>query len=229
MSIVKTDIVLPDNCKKLAFILDNVLSEDECEALIQETSDKGYEKAPLIGGDSQILDTTVRNSQRCIIDSKEKANWLWDKIKDFIPETWNGQPIVGLNERLRFLRYNTGEYFKPHEDNDYARPDDSERSFITIQLYLSSGFEGGNTIFLSNKNCLTKKNSRKENCMLCCIKPVSLVWKKNDKQNVGVVPRPGRILVFQHDIMHEGTVLRKGTKYTMRTDIMYNTKLDNPN
>eukprot|EP00092_Neocalanus_flemingeri_P010558 GFUD01011374.1.p1 GENE.GFUD01011374.1~~GFUD01011374.1.p1 ORF type:complete len:247 (+),score=49.68 GFUD01011374.1:116-856(+) len=205
MPIVKTDVTLPENRnsfapllnqKKLAFVLDHVLSEEECEALIEETSEKGYEPALLnVGGGAQVLATDVRNSERCIIDSKEKALWIWEKIKDYIPETWHNHQVVGLNERLRFLRYSPGEYFKPHMDGVYMRPDKSERSFITIQLYLNGGFEGGNTTFISNRY---------------------------EDQDVGVVPKPGRILVFQHDILHEGSVLETGTKYTMRTDIMYN-------
>ena len=41
---------------------------------------------------------------------------------------------------------------------------------------------------------------------------------KDDMINIGVALRPGRILVFQHDILHEGSELKKGTKYTTRTD-----------
>ena len=183
---------------KLAFVLDNVLTEDECKALIEETEEKGYEAALLnVGNGRQVLDTTNRNSKRCIVDSEDKAGWLWDKIKDFIPDTWNSYPVVGLNERLRFLKYEGGEYFKAHMDGTYVRPDGSERSYITIQLYLNEGFEGGNTTFLSNHSELEDR---------------------------GVAPKPGRILVFQHDILHEGSLLVKGTKYTMRTDIMYKIK-----
>ena len=52
---------------------------------------------------------------------------------------------------------------------------------------------------------------------------------------VAVVPRAGRVLVFQHDILHEGSLLRclsptldpcrSGTKYAMRTDVMYSTAM----
>ena len=206
MDIRKTKVDLPPVRRmgtkhtndKLAFVLDNVLTEDECKALIEETEEKGYEAALLnVGNGRQVLDTTNRNSKRCIVDSEDQAGWLWDKIKDFIPDTWNSYPVVGLNERLRFLKYEGGEYFKAHMDGTYVRPDGSERSYITIQLYLNEGFEGGNTTFLSNHSELEDR---------------------------GVVPRPGRILVFQHDILHEGSLLVKGTKYTMRTDIMYKIK-----
>jgi len=79
-------------------------------------------------------------------------------------------------------------------DLSYMTPDGSQKSYITIQLYLNEGFSGGNTTFLS---------------------------LKKDEENVGVIPRTGSILVFQHDIVHEGSLLEDGIKYTIRTDVMY--------
>merc|ERR1712018_812677 len=63
------------------------------------------------------------------------------------------------------------------------------------------GFLGGNTTFMSDRP---------------------------DEKNVGVVPRTGSILVFQHNILHEGSLLEGGIKYTIRTDIMFDnlTKLE---
>jgi len=195
MEVVKTNIKLPslgnNQDTRLAFILDNVLTEDECLDLIKTTEDQGYEDVV-----ENWRRNDVRDSQRCIIDSVEKAGWLWSHIKEYIPETWKEKKVAGLNERLRFLKYSSGQYFKLHKDGSYRRPDGSEQSFITIQLYLNEGFEGGNTTFLS----------------------------RSGGQDVGVVPRTGRVLVFQHDILHEGSLLVQGTKYTMRTDIMYQIK-----
>ena len=36
-----------------------------------------------------------------------------------------------------------------------------------------------------------------------------------------VVPRPGLVAVFQHKVRHEGCPVRTGTKYAMRTDVIY--------
>jgi len=191
MEIVRKDISLSEiygeNHNLLAFTLDNVLSATECEELIKATVFRGRFR-----GGGRNFD---RNNQRCIIDSKERAGFIWERIKNYIPETWNSHPVVGLNERLRFLKYSPGEYFKPHFDGSYERPDGKEISFITIQLYLNEGFKGGNTTFMSSKDGTGK--------------------------DLGVVPKIGRILIFQHDILHEGSVLVRGTKYTMRTDVMY--------
>ena len=80
--------------------------------------------------------------------------------------------------------------------------DNGERSYITFQAYLNDGFEGGCTTFLNNS-----------------------VWEK-DKTTVEdvkyeVVPRKGSVLIFQHDMLHEGSELLSGRKYSVRTDVMY--------
>jgi prolyl 4-hydroxylase len=36
-----------------------------------------------------------------------------------------------------------------------------------------------------------------------------------------VIPKPGRVAIFQHKIRHEGAVVRQGTKYAMRTEVIY--------
>jgi hypothetical protein len=38
---------------------------------------------------------------------------------------------------------------------------------------------------------------------------------------VRVQPRTGRALLFQHFLLHEGTVLHRGVKYALRSDVMY--------
>ena len=60
MEIVRKDVSLPKiygidpKDPKLAFTLDNVLTTAECEELIKETEDRGYEQALLnIGGGHQ--------------------------------------------------------------------------------------------------------------------------------------------------------------------------------
>lgn len=73
------------------------------------------------------------------------------------------------------------------------RDDKSELSYITIQLYLNEGFEGGATTFLSS----------------------------DERERLEVVPKIGRVLVFEHRILHEGSRLLTGQKYTVRTDVMY--------
>jgi hypothetical protein len=36
-----------------------------------------------------------------------------------------------------------------------------------------------------------------------------------------VVPKPGLAAIFQHKMRHEGCVVRRGTKYAARTDVIF--------
>jgi hypothetical protein len=47
-------------------------------------------------------------------------------------------------------------------------------------------------------------------------------WGYNMRDHIDVEPKAGRVLLFQQrDLMHSGEEVEQGTKYTMRTDIMY--------
>ncbi|UJR30379.1 hypothetical protein I4U23_017914 [Adineta vaga] len=197
LNIEKHDIILPNtrDSNKLTFILMNVFTYDECIEWIKLTENRGYSPALVNIGVQEILMTDVRNNDRCIIDDENMAQQLFERIKSYLPETWNDYKLVGLNERLRFLRYDPGQKFETHMDGSYQRQDGSgETSFITIQLYLNEGFIGGETTF---------------------------VHDYDSSKNVRCIPRTGMVLVFEHRLMHEGSRLRKGRKYTLRTDVMY--------
>jgi len=38
---------------------------------------------------------------------------------------------------------------------------------------------------------------------------------------VEATPRTGAALLFQHQLLHEGCVVRSGIKYVLRSDVMY--------
>ncbi|KAL5014444.1 hypothetical protein ScPMuIL_008714 [Solemya velum] len=198
-SVVKESLKLP-KCwdEKLAFVLHNVLTRQECDEYIRITEEKGYEEALLnVGGGRQILRADIRNSSRCIWDSTEEVLKLWKRMKKYIPSKWKHRKVLGLNERLRFLKYDPGEYFKPHFDGQYVR-DNGEISYITVLLYLNTGYDGGNTTFLN--------------------------FAENEKTEM--IPQAGSALIFEHGIFHEGSLLLDGRKYVMRTDVMYSASSD---
>jgi len=51
-------------------------------------------------------------------------------------------------------------------------------------------------------------------------------WDETSPHRVAVQPKMGSVLVFQHDkLVHAGDTLDEGAKYTLRTDLMYETML----
>lgn len=181
---------------KFAIILDNVFSDKECQELIDLSERYGYELAMInVGSGRQKVITDARNNGRCVLDSPFLAHRIWHRIRDYIPAQHGAYTAVGLNERLRFLKYNPGEYFAPHFDGTFVRHSGQEMSILTLQLYLNGGFQGGDTTFLS--------------------------YHDESKNRVACKPKTGRILIFEHDLYHEGSELLSGKKYCIRTDVMY--------
>jgi hypothetical protein len=195
--IFKVPLPCKSDVSKFAIVIKDVFSKEECDVMIADTESKGYGTALLnVGGGREVLDRDYRRSSRCIVDSFEQAEEIWKRVKEHVPSSldyygdqWEA---VGLNERLRFLRYNPGDFFSPHCDGCYQRSH-GERSFITLQLYLNEGFEGGATAFLDR--------------MSDAVYPLE--------------PKTGNVLIFQHDIYHSGAEVTKGIKYAVRTDVMY--------
>ncbi|KAJ3341842.1 hypothetical protein HDU93_003963 [Gonapodya sp. JEL0774] len=194
----------PSHDRRIGFTIDNLVTPAECEALIHHTERLGYTQALLnVGGGRQILATDVRKSSRRIVDSERLAAALWERVAPYVPQMI-GTEVVGLNERLRFLKYEKGDVFRQHMDGRYMRPDKSAASILTLQLYLNTNFTGGATTMWFKPN-----------------REIDLLEDKTQEVWYGVVPVVGRVAIFDHDILHEGAVVVEGVKYSMRTDIMY--------
>lgn len=130
------------------FLIENLLSATECQAWIQETEAIGYAKAPVSTAFGPQFMPNLRNNSRVMIDDPERAEQIWQAIKDLVPEV-EGHKTCGLNERLRFYRYDPGESFELHSDGCYQRAN-GERSRLTFMIYLNEGFEGGQTRFVNH-------------------------------------------------------------------------------
>lgn len=199
-----------------AAMIHDVLSASECQQLIDRSEEVGYENALVnVGNGRQIAMEDVRNSDRCIIDDPDFAELLYQRLLTKLesePSLLNPlvnwkmegkQHAVGLNERLRILRYDPGCYFRPHSDGCYIRGFEAgldrrgERSEVTLLLYLNDDYQGGYTRLLDYKN---------------------------SQSGHSVLPKAGSVLLFEHPCLHEGATLEAGQKYVVRTDIMYTRK-----
>jgi hypothetical protein len=116
-----------------AVVLDGVMTEEECDTLIaaaESTTHGKWERALVnIGGGRQAMYEDTRKCGRIIWDDREIVAKLWARIEAAVPEihelknwlnvTGNGPArrdetwkLTRLNERMRFLKYVGGEYFK---------------------------------------------------------------------------------------------------------------------
>ncbi|WP_298417563.1 2OG-Fe(II) oxygenase [uncultured Kordia sp.] len=169
------------------YVVPNLLSHEECDEMVLISEKIGYKEAKVNMHGKQVLMTMVRNNLRVMYKDEVYANILWEKVKTYVPQQIGYSYAFGLNEMLRFYKYEEGHRFKMHRDGSYRR-NDTEASQYSFLIYLNDDFEGGETVFRSGTT---------------------------------IRPKKGSALLFLHGLRHEGAVLKNGTKYVLRTDIMY--------
>lgn len=223
---------LPEYADAYACVIDNVLTPEECTQLIQLAEDSVADEArgksgtriwkPAlinVGDGLEIFDSSYRNSDRIVWDHQEVVNRIWDRITSRAPviqselssvafegSGWSvNWDFASLNQRMRFLRYGSHQFFRPHCDGAFREVRDGKQysTFYTVHLYLNDSvaevgekadLSGGATSFLS----------------------------RNEKRRLSVHPKAGRVLIFQHErLYHAGDDVLKGTKYTVRMDVLY--------
>lgn len=140
-------------------VVNELLSQNECADLI----DLGYKSVFVrkeINGDFEGSNNHfLRNGlsfYTSAIESKTLAEDLWKRIEEHVPKEFDNHTAVGLNERLRFYRYEAGQHFGAHTDGYFQR-ENGERSFLTLTIYLNDDFTGGETMFLKREKITAPK------------------------------------------------------------------------
>ncbi|KAF5540377.1 oxidoreductase containing protein [Fusarium phyllophilum] len=219
---------LPQYDGHTAIVLDNVLSPEECKQLLSlaeasvprpDESAPAWKPALISAGPGwEAPAPGYRESDRIIWNQQTVVDRLWERcmlsegLRELLavvppqPYMKGGKWVFSrFNERMRFLKYSPGQFFKPHCDGPFyytGGPGKEFETFYTVHLYLNdsvendpaSELEGGATSFLDRKG----------------------------EKRVDVNPKTGSVLIFQHrGLFHEGATVQRGIKYTMRTDILY--------
>ncbi len=186
--------------------LDNFLTEQECQNLIIFSENKSYQEATVSLKSGATMMKNIRNNDRLMYEDTQLAQKYWQKLREFCPkfiseivkeETQNYQAIE-LNSIFRFYKYESNQRFKKHIDGriNLEKEGKNYESRITFMIYLNEDFEGGQTVFdYKNQN--------------------------NEIEVIEIKPKTGTALCFVHEIKHEGKSVPKGTKYVLRSDIMF--------
>lgn len=182
------------------FVVEDFMDPQECKKYVNLCEDYGFEEATVTTAEGVVRRTDVRNNDRVMFKNEEIAEWLWERALEFVPSEFDGRNAIGLNEMLRFYRYDPGQRFDWHQDFPYER-DNGERSYLTMLVYLSDGFEGGETSFDDS-------------------------YSDESFDAFQVEPKQGLALFFEHQTHHKGEPVLEGRKYVLRTDVMYASEYD---
>ncbi|KAE8360306.1 hypothetical protein BDV27DRAFT_134741 [Aspergillus caelatus] len=149
------NILTPAECSQLLHLAEQSIRPENTTHI--NPGETPWDRALLnVGNGKEIKAPGFRNCGRIIYDSPDIADRLLNRLLPFLRECdivqISNQPLVTgagpatrgetfkltrLNEKLRFLKYTGGEYFRPHTDGCYVTPDERERSLFTVHLYLN--------------------------------------------------------------------------------------------
>jgi prolyl 4-hydroxylase len=126
--------------------IERVLDPAECGKLISRIEALGPTDAPVTTRQGFVMRPDIRNNTRVMFDDVPLAAALFAKVRSAIPDELEGMSPLSANERLRCYRYAPGQYFAPHFDGSFVRSK-TERSLLTLMVYLNDPPEGGETHF----------------------------------------------------------------------------------
>ena len=202
-----------------AFQLIHVCSREECQRFIEISESLGYLEDAAVS-----LPRSVRHNDSFtwIVDRKTN-DLLWERCADLVKlnlTMFDHKKALGLNARLRFYRYRSGDYFSPHTDGSWPGSEivdgklvhnayEDRWSQLTFLLFLSDNYEGGATQFFVDK----------ESQKLPASNP-------NQADIVNIRTAAGAALCFPHGLhpmhcLHSSEPVTSGSKYIIRSDVLF--------
>lgn len=219
----------------LAFVIENALTVESCNALINFFQ-SAPEAAPVsvtgyMDGDSTAKYGGLAGSVRTTMWAEKLSNQLWDIIKSNFSsrhmlnttstDWWqegkhrNWSP-VGLTPMMRFMRYDkSGEHYA-HYDAGYLYPDGKHHTLMSYVVYLTTNNSGGTRFIRDNQDNLPIWDRKHDD------------WtRRADADDVEFCYRPtkGSILVFDHRLCHDVEQFMPDradeTRIIIRGDVVY--------
>eukprot|EP00483_Globobulimina_turgida_P003325 UN03330 len=187
-------IQLPFAKHKWCHVINDFLTSKDCTSFInflyknrlkqseQREPTKPRPVSSLRGARPRGLNWTINKND-------EISNLIFDRCFNFLPKIWIDEnentiwEICGINNDIKSLKYGPGDVLCAHYDTPYIK-NKNEKSFITTVLYLNDDFVGGVFQFINPRN-----PNR--------VYPIKI--------------KAGRCLLFQHNTLHPGSAIEKGT------------------
>jgi len=217
-----------------AFILENVLSEKDCNSLIRfmNTSDNFEEVG--VQGMKDAKDTRI-GSLRTSIWSPKVAEVIWNKIAQHLSlvyghrtvstDWWQGLHAddikspgvvyvpVAMSPLLRFMKYENGGQHYAHYDAGFIYPDDRYRTLQSVVIYLTT-CEGSATRFVNDGQEDTDIWSRTHGDWNRPVEDDEIISKSECVR--------GNVLIFNHRICHDvEQYLGDQERIVIRGDIVF--------
>ncbi|TFY59464.1 hypothetical protein EVJ58_g5757 [Rhodofomes roseus] len=189
-------------------LVDGFMAPEECKHYVQFIDSQSLELTP-----PKKRGEAVRVNYRLSVTSTEMAEQLYSLLSPHLPpfpypaslkrDGAEARVVHSFNSNIRMYKYTPGQHFGCHYDDSVRDPQTGAKSEWTLLVYLTGiedGVKGGETIFYTGQK---------------------------GKRGTEVITAPltrGTALLHRHGhecLLHEGSPVISGTKYLLRSDLMF--------
>jgi len=191
---MNVNIIVPGR----AVYVNEAVPSDLCEETIKQIETEHEFQSCKINDNYNV---EFRTSSEVKISNRNLTNKFWGYIQHYIPQVFDNSQLIGPDHnRVYLLKYEKGQFFKRHYDG-FSEDSKGNKSKITVLVYLNTLKDGGATRFYAEPN----RN----------------VYLPDSKETFDINPEIGKLLLFEHRLLHEGMPVLEGFKYCIRFNILY--------
>ncbi|MDP3274924.1 MAG: 2OG-Fe(II) oxygenase [Deltaproteobacteria bacterium] len=187
-----------DFSRPLIRVLPGLFSADECDRLIARVRDGEWLAATVNGRNGREIASNIRDNSTAILRDDSLGQLLFERVQSSVPETMQADDFAsGQRVTMRVVGvYSPLRVYRYEEGQKFG-------------LHHDQSYEGPD----NSHSLLTL-----------------MVYLNDDfeggetdfpEEKQRVVPVRGSVLWFQHMLLHAGRAVTKGTKYVLRSEVLY--------
>jgi predicted 2-oxoglutarate/Fe(II)-dependent dioxygenase YbiX len=188
-----------DFAHPLVWTVDDFLSADECRARLEALASAEWLAATVNGPTGRVVRDDLRSNTVAVLRAAGDAERLYVRLRPHVPARLSYESAAGRRDDVELVGLKSPLRVYRYEVG---------QSFGVHQDQSYPG-EGGST---SRLTFMVYLNDDFEGG--------HTTFPTLDKV---IVPLRGRAVFFQHAILHAGEAVERGTKYVLRSDVLYST------
>jgi prolyl 4-hydroxylase len=174
-----------------------LFSPEECAQILDDANAGPWLAATVNAEEGRVVDTRIRSSTTAIVRDAALAEELFRRVRPHVPERMSTE--LGSRGRVPMVAVGI---------------------FLPLRIYR---YEVGQHFGLHQDQSYSGEKNTRSLLTLMVYLNEGFGGGETDfpEQNRTIVPRTGEALLFQHAILHAGRAVTEGTKFVLRSDVLY--------